>query len=483
MIFTRKAVIFCTVFIFLIGTFSPYDAFCLSIKKEEELSQEFMETVQRYFVLIRDPLITDYVERVGQRILSVIPPQPFNYHFYVIKEDSYNAFAGPGGLIFIHSGLFAAMESEEELAGILSHEIAHITNRHISKGMARSKNIGLATLAGLAAGILLGIGGIPTEAIAVGALAGAQSVSLAYSREDEMEADDSGLKYLLKAGYTGEGLLTMLQKMRSRQWFGPKQIPTYLTTHPALNERMMYIGSRLRSNPVPDEQLQKANQTGFQWANTKTVAMYGEEKSALRRFKTGVSEHPDSPLAHYGYGLILARIGHRKDAVHHFKIALGKKAFDPNILIDLGKVYFLDGQYRAALKILHGAIDLAPDNSDARFFLGRVQIEMEMFLEAESTFKSILKKRDDFVEAFYYLGEAYGKQGKLGKAHYNLGRYYKKKKNLKNAVFHLQRALKNTDDPDEKHEIEEMIEEIQGKMESASRNQQGQQGRNVKLEN
>lgn len=477
MIFTRKIAIICMVFIFLTGMFSPGDALCMSIKKEKELSREFMETVQKYFMLIKDPLIAGYVEKIGQRIISVMPPQPFTYHFYVIKEDSYNAFAGPGGLIFIFSGLFAAMENEEELAGILSHEIAHIANRHISRNMARSKTIGLATLAGLAAGILLGIGGVPTEAIAIGALAGAQSISLAYSREDEMEADKTGLKNLFKAGYTGEGLLTILKKMRSKQWFGPKQIPTYLTTHPALNERMVYLGSRIGNNPGSTGQTHEANQTGFQWANTKVIAMYGEEKSVLRRFKTEVSKHPDSPLAHYGYGLILARTGNRKDAAQHFKTALGKKAFDPNILIDLGRIYFLDGQYQEALKILHGAIDLAPDNSDARFFLGRAQIEMEMFLEAESTFKSITKKHDNFIEAFYYLGEAYGKQGKLGKAHYNLGIYYKKKRNLKSAVFHLQRALKHTDDPDERHEIEEMIKETQGKMESAKMKQPGQRGR------
>lgn len=466
MIRTRKIAAICTVLIFVICTLSPKDAFCLTIEKEKELSVEFMEAVRKHFVFIRDPLITDYVNKVGQKILSVMPPQPFTYHFYVVMEDSYNAFAGPAGVIFIHSGLFAAMESEEELAGIISHEIAHVSNRHIAGRIGRSKVFSIATVAGMVAAILTGIGG--AEAMIVG-LAGVQSLSLAYTREDEVEADESGLRYLRKAGYTGNGLLKMFKKMRNKQWFGPNEIPTYLTTHPALNERMAYLGSTIGDNPVSTQQTQEADHTGFQWANTKIIAMYGDEQSVLRKFETAVGKHPDDPLAHYGYGLILARTGNRKVAIHHFRMAMKEKAFDPNILTDFGRIYLLDGQYPEALKILRGAVDLAPDNSAARLLLGRAQIEMGMFPEAESSLIPITEKDDAFMEAFYHLGEAYGKQGKLGKSHYNLGIYYKMKGQLKNTVFHLKRALERTDDPDEKQEIEEMLDDIRQKERKALR--------------
>ena len=97
------------------------------------MGREFMRVVLEHFELIEDPFIVNYVNKIGNKIILALPPQPFNYRFYIIKEDTYNAFASPAGNIFINSGLFEAMENEEELAGILAHEIAHVVCRHISQ--------------------------------------------------------------------------------------------------------------------------------------------------------------------------------------------------------------------------------------------------------------------------------------------------------------------------------------------------------------
>jgi len=462
----RRFILACTLLVFVMGAVSPEDAFSLTTKKEEELADEFMESVRRQFMFIRDPLITDYVNRVGQKILAAMPPQPFTYRFYVVAEDSFNAFAGPAGLIFVHSGLFAAMESEEELAGLLSHEIAHVSNRHIAGSIARSTVLSVATLAGLTAAILSGVGGV--EALVVG-MAGMQSYALAHSREDEMEADESGLRYLRAAGYSGKGLVTMLRRMRSKSWLGPNDVPTYLMTHPAVDERLVYLGSVVGDSPVPAAPTREAKHTDFDWANAKTIAIYGDVKSALRRFGSAVREHPGDPLAHYGYGLILARTGDRRSAAGQFRLALRKRALDPNILTDLGRIQLLDGHYEEASRVLRGVVDLAPGNSSTRLLLGRCLLEMGMYPEALSSLEAVSERNDEFVEVYYYLGEAYGKQGQLGKSHYNLGIYYNKVRRPKTAVFHLKRALENTDDPDEKRDIEEMIDGIRKKQRKARR--------------
>lgn len=130
--FCRQLCVICTLLIVITGILFPQGAECITVKEEEELSREFMKVVFRQFKLIKAPVIVNYVNGVGQKIVSAFPPQPFKYHFYVIKEDSYNAFASPAGHIFINSGLLEAMESEEELAGVISHEIAHVSLRHIS---------------------------------------------------------------------------------------------------------------------------------------------------------------------------------------------------------------------------------------------------------------------------------------------------------------------------------------------------------------
>ncbi|MGD9277375.1 MAG: M48 family metalloprotease, partial [Desulfobacterales bacterium] len=158
------------------------------------MSREVMKVIMKHYELINDPLIANYINQMGQKIVSALPPQPFNYHFYVIKNDEYNAFATPAGHVFINSGLLEAMENEEELAGILSHEIAHVVCRHISQKIERAQKIGIATLAGVAAGILLGVGGsmAAANALTIGSTAAGQSLELSYSREDEFQADQIG---------------------------------------------------------------------------------------------------------------------------------------------------------------------------------------------------------------------------------------------------------------------------------------------------
>jgi len=459
---TRKYIV---IIILITCMLIPSQAFSITVKQEEDLSREFMKYVLKHVELIEDPVIVNYVNSVGKRIISAIPPQPFTYHFYIIKDNVYNAFASPAGHIFINSGLFEAMDNEEELAGILGHEIAHVVCRHISQKIERSKKIGLATLAGVAAGIFLGIGGaaMGASAVTIGSMAAGQSIALAYSREDEMQADQLGLKHLTKAGYSGHGLLSVLKKIRSRQWFGPKQIPTYLTTHPAIEERIGYISSWLENNTTPESRTSTKACYDFAIAHTRLVAMYGDERVALRKFQIHIDKHPENPMAHYGYALILARTGNRKDAVAYLKTALEKKAFDPNILRDLGRIYFLDGLYPEALNSLKGAAGMAPDDPETFFFIGRTQIELGKLKEAISTFEKLIAKNPDYTPALYFLGNTYGKLGELEDAHYFLGIYYRNKQNYKNALFHLNRALKITIDPNKRSKIEELLKKVSKK--------------------
>jgi len=229
-----KTIVRVTLMALLASLVLPSQLGALTYSKEEEFGREFARYVETHMQVIDDQFIAGYVESVGRRVLSHFPPQQLKFRFRVIKSDVYNAFAGPGGHIFIHSGLIAAMESEDELAGILGHEIAHVTSRHISQKLARQKKISYVTLAGIVAGVLLGASGSSTgaQAVTYGTMAAGQSAELAYSRENELEADEKGLHSIAAAGYDGYGLVRILKKMRNREWFGTKQVPTYLKPTP-----------------------------------------------------------------------------------------------------------------------------------------------------------------------------------------------------------------------------------------------------------
>ncbi len=430
---------------------------CITIQEERELSKEFMTVIRSQFPLVEDPIIVDYVNRVGQRILTVVPPQPFEYQFYVIHEDVYNAFATPAGHIFINSGLFAALESEEELAGIIGHEIAHVVCRHISDRIENSKKIGMATLAGMVAGVLLGVGGVGAAASAVtmGSVAAGQTAALAYSRENEMQADQLGLVYLTQAGYSGAGLLTSLKKIRSKQWYGSEQVPTYLTTHPASELRMSYIDNWLNHNPT--ENTGKHMDTGaFDLAHTRLTALYTDEKIALNHFKSDLDESPDDPLAHYGYALTLMRGEKWHDAAVHMKQVIEGNAMATHMLQDLGRIYFQDGQYQKAMQaFLAGNSD---KNPEGQLYLGRTQMELGRMAEAKDTFEKLVRNNGNYSQAYYYLGESSGRLGDMFGAHYNLGRFYMRMGDRKNAGFHLNRALKLAVDDAQKKVVRHQLE-------------------------
>jgi len=461
-----KLILIYTLIIYPGFFFHPEKAYCMTIREEEELAHEFMKAVLKNYELIDDPVLLKYVSDIGDKILAAAPSQPFVYQFHIVKNENYNAFAGPGGHIFIHSGLFEAMEKEGELAGILAHEISHVVCRHLSDRFERSKKIQIATLAGMAAGILLGAKGgaeAASRALTIGSAAAGHSLSLAYSREDEMQADQIGLDYLKKAGYTGEGLVTVLKKIRDKRWFGSAEIPAYLTTHPAVEERIGYMGSWIEKSLEHSGNRASYSADNFNKAHTRLIVMYGNDENILRLFGQDVTNNPDDPIAHYRYGLILSKSGNRADAVNHFKKALAKKAFDPDILKELGKTYFQDGRYREAEKTLEGAISLAPDDPEASFFLGRVKAETGKLTEAEQIFKTITERHSYYTPALYFLGETSGKTGNFADAHYYLGLYYTVKEDIKNARFHLGKALLETSNESRKIIIEEMLKDIKKK--------------------
>ncbi len=454
-------VLFVTV-AFLAELAVPDAAYSISIAKEEEMGREFMKAISKQSIFIKDKIIVKYLEQVGQKIIQALPVQPFVYDFHIIKDDTYNAFAVPGGHVFINSGLFAAMDSEEELAGILAHEIAHVMCRHISKRFESSSKIGIATLVGVAAGILLGVAGAgeAANALTIGSLAAGQQAALAYSREDERQADQIGLKILFEAGYSAQGLLTILKKIRNKEWFSAGGIPPYLMTHPAVKERIIYLGSLLQKTASVKPLPKKTVRLDFDRAHARLLILYGNKEETLKKFKALARLKNSDASAHYRYGLVLARTGRKKDAILQFKAALVKKAFDANILRDLGISYFYTGEYAKALKTLESSVSIDYQDWESRLYLGRTLMALGKIQKAISIFEVLDTKHPGNHTLFYYMGKAYGRQKETGKAHYYLGLYYTEEKNFNNAVFHLKKAKQHLKEEKKLKIIDKILKKI-----------------------
>jgi predicted Zn-dependent protease len=456
--YKKYIVIGLLVFITLGSVISP-TVFSITIKEEEEMSRQMMAMIYKYLDVIDDPVLVPYVNKIGNRILATLPKQPFNYQFHVINEDIYNAFATPAGHIFVYTGLLNAMQTEEELAGIMGHEVAHVYCRHISQKIERSKKIRMATLAGAAAGLLLGMGGASEagSAVSMGSAAAGQSAELAYSRENEMQADQVGVDFLTKANYSADGLLQILKKIRGKTWFGSDQIPTYLMTHPAVEDRIAFITSWLESYNSRHKPIPPANPDEFNRVHTRSETSYGDEQIVLSNLESEVKKNPKDPLVNYRYGLILARLGKREKAIAHMRIALTKRAFDPYILKDLGWIYYLDGKYPQALKTLESACTMIPKDPECQFYLGRTLMEMGDLAGASERLLQVTREFPRFTQAYYFLGQSLGKQQQLGDAHYYLGVFYLRKRDFKNAKIQLQLALKHSQDDEKRKQIQDWL--------------------------
>ena len=438
----------------------------ITVQQEEELGREFMGQVRQQLRIVDDSYIDRYMNDLGQKLLKQFPPQPFTFHFYVVDQDVYNAFAGPGGNIFVYSGLIEAMDSESELAGILCHEISHVSCRHISENIERSGKIQIGTLAGLLAGILLGSSGGSGDvasALTIGSIAAGQSVFLAYSREDEQQADEVGIKAQIGAGYPVEGLVSMLKKIKAKDIYG-SDIPSYLGTHPGVDDRIVYLSRYIKSEakPVP---LPKMSADAFNRMHTRVLAFYGDSGNAASRFEAMAEKTPESFLPDYGLGLLAFRKGNLKEAIAYLKKALEKNAFDSYLLADLGQDYFQEGDYPAAQKILESAVSMDSKNLESRLLLGQTRLAQGDFSEAQSIFERLIVDDPGYAKALKSLGEAFDKQGRAAEAFYYLGLSYLKTNDVEKAVFNLKRAQREVTEEGLQKKIDDALKkvEIEGK--------------------
>ena len=204
---------------------------CYSIEKEIAMGKQLAEEVQRQAKLMDDPIVTEYVNRVGQNLVRNSDAKvPFT--FQVIDDSTLNAFALPGGFIFVHTGLLIAAETEAEMASAMSHEIAHVAARHMTRQACRAQLVNLATVP------LIFLGGWPGYAIRQGAQAAIPMTFLTFSRGFEAEADYLGLQYLYAAGYDPTASIDMFEKMMSLETRKPGSIAKVFSTHPMNGDRL-----------------------------------------------------------------------------------------------------------------------------------------------------------------------------------------------------------------------------------------------------
>jgi len=365
------------------------------------------------------PLINDWevnrlVTEIGQRFVKVLDsPQPFDYQFFVVAEDSINAFAVPGGKIFVHAGLISRAESEDELAGVIGHEIAHAHAHH----QVRQQEKGAAASYGALLGIFLTA---LNPVLGQAAIAAALGQQLKYQRDFEREADFLGMEYAKKAGFEPGAMLGLLRKIYEEQKINPTSIPPYFQSHPLSGERMAYLEAKLRETewevkkPTKSWRLERVQAIVRANAQTRrecvppyerrlaeaspadkpgalellgTLMVHGDEFDSGRRYleeAQAAGRQVDGDL-----GRAYLREGRFDDAETLLVRQVGREPGDYDAVSDLGDVYFQKGDYVKAVENLQKAVELQPYIPNMQRSLGRA-----------------LDKDGKTGAGFYYFGQA-----------------------------------------------------------------------------
>ena len=362
--------------------------------------------------------------------------------------------------MFVTTGIVGMMDSEGELAGLLGHEITHVTHHHIAKQMEQQKKIGLATLAAALLGVLAGDPRIASAAIS-GSMATAQTLALKYSREDEEDADNFGFKYMTKDGFDPKQMIDLLDKLRRWGSFGSEGVPAYMQTHPLTGDRMSHVEDLMHQYEGQGPWVRKSSDE-FRRFQIIILAKYGDLQRAQNHFQSWSKDAQSLFWVHYGQGWVYIREGKFEAAVEQFQKALSLRPQDPYLLKDLGQALFLKGDLEQAIQKLSQASILDPKDGNAAFFLGRAYQEKGENLLALENFQRAQKLGTEGEDLYHYLGIVYGNLNDLGQAHYNFGKSFNLKGDKGKALFHFRTALKYAgNDPLQKELIEKEIKSLE----------------------
>ena len=454
----KKGLIALTLFIFTFVILCPRGKVnAVTLSEEKELGKKFVVLIHKSMPFVEDGEVLTYVRNIGNRVAKQVGTTTYQFQFFVVDAPVPNAFAVPGGYIFIYRGLIELMTSEGELASILAHELGHITARHLQRSIDEAKILSVGMVAGVIAGILLGAPGL-----AAGGMAGAQTAALQYSRVHETEADMRGFGYLCEAGYDPSAMPSMMQKLLDCTWLQNSTIPSYLSTHPAVSERVQYLTEMVKKRRTSSRKAVEPPSGDFQVMQATLIADYTDQTKAFDRFQEGIKKGDSAAV--FGLGRLYLRQNQWSKAVEQLRQAARLMPTSPFVLSTLGEAYHRVGKLQEAQNTLESALMIDPSSSIADFRLALVLVDMGKKDQALEHLMRIEELAPMFPEVDYQLGVILGQANELGAAHFHLGRYYFHKDNTELAISHFKKAKSLiTNSPSKIEEINEDLKELEPK--------------------
>jgi predicted Zn-dependent protease len=352
----------------------------LSINQENVYGDAYMRIIRASQPVIGDPVLNEYVESLGFKLVANADDVKTPFHFFLIRDRNINAFAFFGGYVALHSGLFLHSQSESELASVVAHEIAHITQRHLARSMEDQARRTPLTIAALAGSLLLAIAAPEAGIAALTATqAGSMQAQINYTRSNEKEADRFGMSTLVKAGFDPAAMPRFFSRLADQYRYASTP-PAFLLTHPLPEDRIS--DSRARAEKLSPVKLPAS--TNFHFAKARIIARYvGLDQNAALDWveRTTKKTTNKEVLASLDYAKALVYLDNKQ--IDEANTIL-KKLFDiyPNnnfILDALSDLHIAKEQFAQAEKLLEDSLVLKPNNPVLLINLANVHVEAQQY--------------------------------------------------------------------------------------------------------
>ncbi|BBN81177.1 putative beta-barrel assembly-enhancing protease [Pseudoalteromonas sp. A25] len=416
----------------------------LPLEKEQAIGEVMMMQIRSRLPLVQDPVLDEYLTSLGNRLVANANDVRFGFSFFWVNNQAINAFAFYGGHVGVHTGLIAQADNESQLASVLGHEVAHVTQRHLARRMQQAKDNSALSLAGMIAGILTTIVAPDAGMAIISASSTQQQLSqLSHSRKAEQEADRFGMQTLYEAGFDPTQSSEFLAKLAAQVRYQTKP-PAFLLTHPLPDSRISDV--RLRAQQFEPRYVPVSLK--FELAKSRVLARYQfESPQAQSYFENQLrlkATELNKQALEYGLALSLLDQG---------KLEQSQRLLDKLLKEDENNLFYLDAytdlliaqkKPEQATKLLQLKHEFRPNNQVITLNLANAAIEAEQLENAEKLLKLFLLEKPDHALAKDLLTKVYKEQGDKAAYHEmhasllaQYGAYIK-------AADEIQRALNHT---------------------------------------
>ncbi len=427
----------------------------ISPQEERRIGQSFMRNIRQMVPVYNDPVVSDYIQSLGLRLGNYSDNRSFDFTFFVVDDSTINAFAGPAGYIGVNRGLIEATDTESELASVLAHEIAHVTQFHLHRSLENARKMGIPTAAAIITAILVGATNpSAAEALIAASVAGNAQTQLTYSRLHEEEADRVGVSLLDQAGFDPRAMPAFFEILQKKTRISDTGIPEFLTTHPVTENRI--ADSRNRAEQYPRKHY--ANSDEFELLKVQLTLLTTKDPGALlqkyeQALNSGQYRHRNATR----YGLAMANSALKNyGAARSQLLSLIKddQERSPYLLALADAESKLDHK-KQALEVLDNGMSLYPMNISIGDSYAILLSETGKIGEARSLLRKLILGNPEAPEPYRVLGHMEEQTGHLGAAYMYSAEYHFLEGRTQYAIEHLKQALKQNDlDQYERNQIE-----------------------------